>query len=93
MNGWATAIFVHFFLLAGTQYPNPKDTLTKSYATICTLKLTSRPSNSDLGGVLSSVTAIAADLPGVQVRRQGYMVQMAARANASQQIAMAHIAG
>jgi hypothetical protein len=41
----------------------------------------------------SSVTAIAADLPGVQVRRQGYIVQMAARANASQQVAMAHIAG
>ena len=41
----------------------------------------------------SSVTAIAADLPGVQVRRQGYIVQMAARANASQQLAMAHIAG
>jgi len=41
----------------------------------------------------SSVNAIAADLPGVQLRRQGYMVQMAARANASQQSVMAHIAG
>jgi len=40
----------------------------------------------------SSVNAIAADLPGVQVRRQGYLVQMSARANAGQQ-QLAHIAG
>jgi hypothetical protein len=42
----------------------------------------------------SSVQAIAADLPGVQVRRQGYIVQLAARGGAGQQQMMAaHIAG
>ena len=40
----------------------------------------------------SSVQAIAADLPGVQVRRQGYLVQMAARGGVGEeQMVAAHI--
>jgi hypothetical protein len=42
----------------------------------------------------SSVQAIAADLPGVQVHRQGYVVQLAARGGVGQQQMMAaHIVG
>jgi len=42
----------------------------------------------------SSVQAIAAHLPGVQVHRQGYLVQLSARGQlTNHQTAVAHIAG
>jgi|FLYN01.1.fsa_nt_gi heme-degrading monooxygenase HmoA len=41
----------------------------------------------------SSVQALAAEMPGVQVRRQGYIVPLAVRGAVGQQLVAAHIAG